>query len=415
MTVPATLNPWEQEGIPLDQQFRSWEQIVRPPYDKREVDAYTRARVILMNGIEQEAWTYSHNFARMTDNREVQALLARTRRVEQQQQTTINWLNPADQTILETTIGYEQVAVDLTAYLARHEPDEYMREAMHFGLLEDFDHLYRYSELLDYLEGTDPESITQGRTEILPGRPTADHHNDPEARLLRHYEKNRAQPSSKLHIWTILAAEQQTRQYYASHGFLYDDKLARDLYAEIGAVEEEHVTFYESLIDPSETLLERQVLHELVEVYNYFHCHQQEPDERIRRIWEDFLLMELTHLQLWGDMLQRYEGRDPQELFGGELRVDFAFTENKEYLRTLTQQQHGLRLHQGQFVWKDDLPEDWPSYSFQRVANADGIPSERILDRRLDGGDGRVGDSLLVRARDLAVELRDGLTTPTGL
>ena len=32
-------------------------------------------------------------------------------------------MNPGEQTPLETTIGYEQVAVDLTAWLARNEPD----------------------------------------------------------------------------------------------------------------------------------------------------------------------------------------------------------------------------------------------------------------------------------------------------
>ena len=56
---------------------------------------------------------------------------------------------PADQSVLETTIGYEQVAIELTAYLARTEPDEYVKQAFDFGLLEDFDHLYRYAQLLD--------------------------------------------------------------------------------------------------------------------------------------------------------------------------------------------------------------------------------------------------------------------------
>ncbi len=38
-------------------------------------------------------------------------------------------------------------------------------------------------------------------------------------------------------------------------------------------------------MDPMETPLERQVLHELMEVYNYFHCYEQETDQRIRAIW----------------------------------------------------------------------------------------------------------------------------------
>jgi len=141
----------------------------------------------------------------MTGNREIQALLARTRRVDDQQQPTINWLNPGDQTILETSLGYEQVAIDLPAYLARHEPDPYVRGAFHFGLLEEFDHLYRYSDLLDYLEGTDPNTVLQGKTDVLPGRSTIAHHNDPEMRLLGLYENNRANPLSKLHIWTMLS------------------------------------------------------------------------------------------------------------------------------------------------------------------------------------------------------------------
>lgn len=413
MPIPSSLNPWQEKGIPLDKQIRSWKQIIREPYDKREVDAYSRARVILMNGIENEVWAYSHTFHRMTSNPEIKALLARTRRVEDQQQTTINWLNPADQTILETTIGYEQVAVDLTAYLARHEPDAYMREALHFGLLEDFDHLYRYSELLDYLEGTDPNSIVQGKTDIIPGRPTQDHHNDPEVRVIKHYEKNRAQPLSKLHIWTLLSGEQQTHNYYAEHGFEYADPRARALYAEIAEVEEEHVTFYGSLVDPTETLLERQVLHELMEVYNYFHCYEQETDPRLKDIWEEFLHMELTHVQAWGEMLRKYEGRDPEVVFGDRLSVEFKFQENKEYVRHVLEQQVNVRELGSTWTSKDKLPADWPSYDYQKTVNADGNPSEEIVDVQVSRHDGQAqhpGDELLARARSLALEFRETAT-----
>jgi hypothetical protein len=58
-----------------------------------------------MNGIESEALRFSHACARM--NRDLQLALARVRRVEQHQQTLVNWLNPADQSPLETTIGFE--------------------------------------------------------------------------------------------------------------------------------------------------------------------------------------------------------------------------------------------------------------------------------------------------------------------
>ena len=322
-------------------------------------------------------------------------------------------MNPADQTILETTIAYEQVAVDLTAYLARNEPDPYLREVLNFGLLEDFDHLYRYSELLDYLEGTDPNSILQGHTEVLPGRPTIDHHNDPILRLRKHYEKNRALPVSKLHVLTLLAGEQQTRNYYMEHGFMFQEDVARQLYAEIAEVEEEHVTQYESLLDPSETPLERQVLHELMEVYNYFHCYQQEPDPRVRSLWEQFLAIELEHVQRWGAMLRKYEGVEPEVLFGKELTVDFSFQENKQYVRDVLDRQRDVRLLDHGWTMKDQLPPDWPTYAYREVVNAGGVPSEEILRTQLEhsrdgqngNGNGRHGDDLLQRAREVALQM----------
>src|SRR5690606_7163346 len=108
-------------------------------------DAFTRVRIILMNGIEAEQNRFLHAFARL--NRELRPEAARVRRIEQHQQTLVNWLNPGDQSVLETTIAYEQVAIEVTASIAQSEPDPYLAQVYRFGLLEDFDHLYRYSAL----------------------------------------------------------------------------------------------------------------------------------------------------------------------------------------------------------------------------------------------------------------------------
>jgi hypothetical protein len=403
MAQKATLNPWREKGIPLEQQYRSWYGCLPDPYAKHDVDAYTRCRVILMNGLEAQAVLNSHNFARNVGDCAIRALLAQTRMVEHQQQETIAWLNPGDQTILDTTIAYEQVAVDLTAYLARNEPDPYLREVLNFGLLEDFDHLYRYSELLDLIEGKDANAILQGKTEILPARPTPEHHNMPMLRLRKHYEKNRALPISRIHVLTLMAAEQETRNYYMEHGWQFVDPLARAFYAEIAEVEEEHVTQYESLLDPTESWLERQVFHELMEVYNYFHCYQNETDPRIKRIWDEFLHMELTHAQLWGDILRHCEGVEPEVLFGEELPVDFKFTENKEYVRRVIDQQRDLRLVAPDgWLPFDQLPADWPSNRYKEIVDLQASSH--------NGHAQHAGDELLARARTVAIDFRETAT-----
>ena len=243
------------KGTPLDRQQFTWKDVVPKPISKLNIDAFTRVRIILMNGIESETIRFSHACARM-NNQDLQASLARVRRKEQHQQTVVNWLLPADQSPLETTIGYEQVAIEVTAALAQAEPDPYIAQVLRFGLLEDFDHLYRYSALLDRLQGIDANTITQGYADIVPGRPTADEHRDPLDDLRDPYDKRNAHPLTKLHAYTILSGEHQTHDYYMHYGPWFADPLARQLYAEIASIEEQHVTQYESIIDPTESWIE---------------------------------------------------------------------------------------------------------------------------------------------------------------
>src|SRR5205809_1475914 len=107
------INLLKDRGTPLEKQTFTWRDLVQPPISKLDDDAFTRVRIILMNGIESEALRFSHACARM--NQELQLPLARVRRQEQHQQTMVNWLLPADQSPLDTTIGFEQVAIEVTA------------------------------------------------------------------------------------------------------------------------------------------------------------------------------------------------------------------------------------------------------------------------------------------------------------
>jgi hypothetical protein len=151
-------NPLKEKGIPLEKQMMDWTKLNIKPYDKKDVHPYTRCRIIIMNGAEVEGAFFGHQFARHCEDIELKRSLAMCRRIEQQQQKAINWLVPANESPLEVTIGYEQVAVDLTAALAKREPDPVVKAALDFALLEDFDHLYRYANLLEMTRGSKPRN-----------------------------------------------------------------------------------------------------------------------------------------------------------------------------------------------------------------------------------------------------------------
>src|SRR5688500_16878479 len=273
-----SLDLTKEKGVELDKQIFDWRDIVRTPTSKLDDDAFTRVRIILMNGIESEALRFQHSCARM--NKDLQLALARVRRVEQHQQTLVNWLLPADLSPLETTIGFEQVAIEVTASVAQHEPDPYLAQGYRFGLLEDFDHMYRYAALMDRVDGGDANTILQSYTDILPGRPTVVEHRAPADDLRRPYDRAQAAPITKLNALTIMAGEHQTHDYYMTIGPMFADPVARQLYAEIASIEEQHVTQYESIIDPRETWLEKWLLHEANEVYNYWSCVEFERNPR---------------------------------------------------------------------------------------------------------------------------------------
>jgi hypothetical protein len=369
----VALNLLKDKGVPLEKQTFTWKELVPPPYSKLNDDAFTRVRVILMNGIESEALRFGHSFARMSGD--LRRELARVRRIEQHQQTMVNWLNPADQTPLETTIGFEQVAVEVTAAVAHKEPDAYMSQVYRFGLLEDFDHLYRYSALMDRVEGKDANNLVQSYSDIVPGRPTMIEHRDPDDDLRRPYERGSAAFLTKLHALTIMAGEHQTHDYYMNIGPTYPDPIGRQLYAEIASIEEQHVTQYESIIDPSETWLEKWVLHEATEVYNYWSCVESETNSRIKKIWERFLDYELGQLRYVADIFENVERRDVASILEEKLPAPIDYVSHREYVREVLREELEYTAVGTEI---GPLQPSAASEAYRAAHNADGSPTERV-------------------------------------
>ncbi|MEJ7807786.1 MAG: hypothetical protein WKG03_17935 [Telluria sp.] len=363
---------FDAKGIKVDNQHFTWRDLVQKPISKLDDDAFTRVRIILINGLEHEALRFGHMAARF--NADLRLPLAKVRRTEQHQATMVNWLIGADHSPLETTIAYEQTAIEVTAAIAQRESDPYLAQVYRFGLLEDFDHLYRYAAMLDRLEGKDANNILQCYTDILPGRPTAEHHRAPEDDLRTPYDAKTAAFLTKLHALTIVAGESQTQNYYLTIGPQFSDPLARQLYAEIASIEEQHVTQYASMLDPSESWLEQWLLHEANECYNYYSCIEQETNHHVKAIWERFLDYELGHFHLACDALKQYARRDPAEIVTASFAAPLAFCSQRAFVRKVLADEVYLRTDGARFVPRHQ--EGIHSIIYRKLINADGSPSE---------------------------------------
>ena len=87
------LNLLKARGDSIERQRFTWRELAPPTISKLDCDAWTRVRIILMNGIESEALRFGHAAARLYGD--LQQPLAVIRRIEQHQQTMVNWLLPA--------------------------------------------------------------------------------------------------------------------------------------------------------------------------------------------------------------------------------------------------------------------------------------------------------------------------------
>lgn len=376
------MNPFEENPIDLESAFQNWKQLYPAPYNKRDVDPYTKTRIILMNGTEFEANWFSHQFDRHCSNNELRGELAITRMLEKQQQIKISLLKPGNESILEHTISYEQLAVDLTAELARRETDCNVKRALDFALLEDFDHLYRYANLLEAEAGVYAERLVGRYTEIMPGRPTISHHRFPRDNVRRSTDESAAVQTT-LSAMIITAAEQQTMNYYMNVTNLYPSDPGRRLYEEIALVEEEHVTQYECLLNPMLSWLENLLWHEFNECYLYYSCYQTETMPYIKLLWEQNLAIEIAHLHRAAALLEKYEGKHWQQVIPvGEFPAPVSLHENIEYVRQVlgaTVQYTSV----GEDYYKvEELPKDADFFAYQQVINPSVsiVPSHNVIE-----------------------------------
>ncbi|MGX8706221.1 MAG: hypothetical protein ACSW8J_06560 [bacterium] len=381
------MNPFDLTPAKIETLFMDWQEISPIPYDSHDVDPYTKTRVILMNGTEFEAVWFSHQFTRHCADNDLRRALALMRRQEQQQQKLIGALKPLDEDILVHTIAYEQLAIDLTAALAQREENPYVKEALDFALLEDFDHLYRYADLLSFDSRVRAENLVGRYTEIMPGRPTIAHHRHPYDSVNYPILSESASPVTKLCAPIITAAEQQTMNYYMNVAPFYPKEYGRRLYREIGMVEEQHVTQYGSLIDPNPTWLECLLNHQYAECFLYWSAMETEPDNRIREIWSRLFDMEVSHLHTAAELLLAYEGRAWQQVIpDGNFPAPLRLTSNIEYVRDILK--NTVTLTADRESWKpvEAMPDDADFFHYQAQANgnAQTVESHDIIERLIE-------------------------------
>lgn len=273
------------------------------------------------------------------------------------------------------------LAVDLTARLAKKEPDQYVKQALDFALLEDFDHLYRYSNLMKVEYGKNAEFLVGKYTEIMPARPTISHHRHP-VDTIRRPTDSEASTVTKLHCNIITAAEQQTMNFYMNVCNLYPSDIGRRLYQEIGMVEEDHVTHYGSLLNTNMTLLENLVMHMYTACYLYYSCLQDEDNQQAKCVWKECFYQEVANLKLAARLLENYENKHWSCVISeGAFPELLSLGPNVEYIRDILKNTVTNTTLKEDYCPINLMPLDSDFFLYQSIVNndIDCVPSHNII------------------------------------
>ena len=165
-------------------------------------------------------------------------------------------------------------------------------------------------------------------------------------------------------------------------GAFYKNQKGRELYTEIGMVEEQHVTQYGSLIDPNPSWFEMCLMHEYIECYLYYSMLNDESDPRIKEIWEMLLEQEIAHLSAAVENLRKYEKKDWNEVLPqGEFPELVKLQSNIEYVRKILKSTvTNTALREG-YVDINDLDSSANFFKYQNKVNKkpEDVASHKVI------------------------------------
>lgn len=136
------------------------------------------------------------------------------------------------------------------------------------------------------------------------------------------------------------------------------------------------MTQYESLTDAKETWLERWLLHEANEAYNYYSCVESETNTHIKQIWQRFLDYELGQLRFAADIFENREKRDAAEVITGTLPAPIEYKSHREFVRETLRREVQLSSKGTEYVERGRESEATRRY--RDHMNSQGSPSQTV-------------------------------------
>lgn len=97
-------------------------------------------------------------------------------------------------------------------------------------------------------------------------------------------------------------------------------------------------------------------------------------------------MMEIEHLKVADQIIQKYENKKAQDILPKEFPELLVFQSNKEYVREVLANQVNLSADLDQFVDVSKLDKAGRFHSYQQAVNSEPVPSSEVIRQHISTG-----------------------------
>lgn len=294
-----------EKGQSLEEQLYPWSldaigEIMVEPFHPHELDPQSLAFCMQMMTVEAQHWSDYHAWAEWVSNKEVKSLLEKLARAEHIHHQRIMSLLPVPHAPSEQVLSMETALLMACQNCMDKEPNDSIKNAFNYIFQDHLMHA-EFAATDVQTKGCPPAAITGG-AELSGGRRMEAQFVKVEATMWQDkfdgsYSKDTVDPQTLLNVDMSIAGEIGAWHGYHCATQNTEERPIKTAWMAFQGIESQHLAILGSIKDPSETMMERALVHEQVEIKNYRMMMDSDINPRVKGLFEDLCKEDLQ--QAW--------------------------------------------------------------------------------------------------------------------
>lgn len=302
----------KEEGESLEEQLYPWnteglrQKMAEKPLTMADLSHKTMTNILQMRAVEVQHWHDYHAYSKMISDPDFKKLMNAISWAEHLHHVKLQSLLPPVKAPSESVLMEEMALIMGYQMGVNTEPDDSIKNAFEH-IVQDHKLHAEYAAQPAKRSGTDVDRIIGGM-DISGGRPLEQQYMRPDDTMWQGqfdgvYKKDSVNPQTLVNVDMCLAGELSAWMGYGCASKFETDQSVKLHYAAFENIEDQHISILGSIKDPTESVLERTLVHEQVEMQEYKRMMEEEEHPQVRKVFEDLYREDMEQARLFGQFV----------------------------------------------------------------------------------------------------------------